>query len=197
MMTVATLLPRAAIPSLMSVEEYWDFVNLPENHDRHFELIEGKVIEMSRPSQFHGMICMEIGYLLRHWLGQQQQPGYIAMNDAGVILHEEPATVVGPDVAYYPLTEVPKKWAEVAPTLAVEVLSPNDKPSEVNTKLQEYLTSGTRLVWLIDPESRTVTIHRPDTEPRTLSAQDELSGGEELPEFSCQVADLFKMPTSA
>jgi len=182
----------------MSVEEYWDFVNLTENHDRHFELIRGEVFEMSRPSRIHGMVMNFIAVQLTLWL-MKGNSGSIATGDSGVVLDRDPATVVGPDVAYFTdadnIDEAPKKWTEVPPVLAVEILSPSERPKQVATKIEEYLQAGVKLVWYVDPESRTVTIHRPNSEPLTLGAQDELSGGEELPGFSCQVADLFKMPT--
>jgi Uma2 family endonuclease len=112
-----------------------------------------------------------------------------------VILAEEPATVVGPDVAYFidasKFDDMHPKWGEEVPILAVEVLSPNDKTSEVNEKVEDYLKNGVKLVWLVDYEKKKVTVYRPDRTLAVLGESDDLSGGEELPGFSCKVAEFF------
>jgi Uma2 family endonuclease len=187
----------AAPKTLMTVDEYWDFVNRPENENKFLELRRGEVIELPRPTRLHGITCLEIGRLLGNHVAKLGK-GYLASNDAGVILEERPGTVVGPDVAYYTDAEtyedVTPKWGDVPPVLAVEVLSPNDKPTQVNEKVVDYLRSGVKLVWLVDYEERKVTVFRPGRSPEIVRATDELTGGDELPGFSCRVADFFKFP---
>jgi Uma2 family endonuclease len=73
----------------------------------------------------------------------------------------------------------------------VEVLSPNDIAYEVDAKVREYLAAGVRLVWVINPDGRTVTIHRPQGPGTVLHEQDELAGETVLPGFRCRIADLF------
>ena len=108
-----------------------------------------------------------------------------------------PGTVVGPDVAYCldaaTYDEVEPKRAET-PVLAVEVLSPSDKMSQVNEKVADYLRAGVKVVWLADPELKTVTVYRPDRNHVVLKAVDELTGGEALPGFTCKVGDFFQLP---
>src|SRR5438132_6700178 len=118
---------------LMTVDEYWDFVNLPENREKFFELRKGEVIELSRPTKPHGQVCIRIGVALDRYT-EQVGRGYVVSNDSGVVLSEEPGTVVGPDVAYFTdantWDELHPKWGEEPPVVAAEVLSPNDKPSK-------------------------------------------------------------------
>ncbi|MBY0513480.1 MAG: Uma2 family endonuclease [Gemmataceae bacterium] len=182
---------------VMTLDEYWEFVNRPENADRFFELRRGEVVEMSRPKTPHGIVASLIATELNLY-ARQVRKGYVTSNDAGVVLSERPGTVVGPDVAYFSdastFDEIAPKWAETPPVLAVEVLSPNDKMSEMNEKIEDYLRAGVRLVWLVDYERRKVTVYRPDRTLAVLNDTDELTGGDELPGFSVRVADFFRLP---
>lgn len=152
---------------------------------------------MPRARHPHGIVCAEITRLVGNWVASGR-PGYVASNDTGVVLREDPDTVVGPDVAYYTdattFEDVHPKWGEVAPLLAVEVLSPTDRPGKVNAKIQEYLTAGTKVVWLADYEERTVTVYRPGQGFVILKATDTIADVPELPGFTCKVADLFRLP---
>jgi Uma2 family endonuclease len=121
-------------------------------------------------------------------------------NDSGVILEYDPDTVRGPDVAWYEdvlsFEDLPKKWGDIPPRVAVEVLSPNDTASYITDKINDYLENGVELVWVIDPESRTVTIYS-KTGVKKLTEKDTLTGGDVLPGFRCKVADLFVLPETS
>ncbi len=78
--------------------------------------------------------------------------------------------------------------------MAIEVLSPNDRMTKVNRCIGRVITRGVPLVWLIDPEEQTVTVYRPDGAAVVLERDDELTGGDILPDFRCPVADFFVMP---
>jgi Uma2 family endonuclease len=115
-----------------------------------------------------------------------------------VILERDPDTVRGPDVAVYEdantFAELHPKYGEVPPRLAVEVLAPNDRAGKVLRKINDYLRSGVRLVWVIDPEIRTVTVHRPGQPQAEFDENQELTGADVLPGFRCRVADFFLLP---
>jgi Uma2 family endonuclease len=181
----------------MTADEFWDFCQLPENRNRDFELIRGEVVEVPRPTKRHGVVALEVGHRLRVY-AERVGRGYITSNDSGVLLEEDPDTVVGPDVAYYldatTFDELHPKWGENVPLLAVEVLSPNDKPMRVNAKVADYLANGVKVVWLVDFEERKVSVHRPARAVEFFGAGDVLIGGDELPGFEVPVADLFKLP---
>lgn len=195
-----TAAPAPPAAKRMTAAEFWDFCHLPENRNRDFELVRGEVTEMPRPTRRHGVVALEAGYRLRMYAAQVGR-GYVASNDSGVILEEDPDTVVGPDVAYYldaaTFDELHPKWGEDVPVLAVEVLSPNDKLSKVNGKVRDYLGSGVKVVWLVDYEERRVTVYRPDRTLEVFDAGGVLTGGDELPGLSVAVADLFKLPGEA
>ena len=78
-----------------------------------------------------------------------------------------------------------------APDLAVEVVSPNDVAYDLNEKIEEYLDNGFRLIWVIHPNTRTVTIYRGDRSVSLLHEQDEITGEAALPSFRCKVSELF------
>ncbi|MGH7754405.1 MAG: Uma2 family endonuclease, partial [Gemmatimonadales bacterium] len=80
-----------------------------------------------------------------------------------------------------------------APDLAVEVLSPDDRPGEVAAKVADYLRAGAQTVWVVDPESRTVTVHTGGGATR-YAAYETLDGAPVLPNLSLPVATLLGDP---
>lgn len=182
---------------LMTADEFWEFVHRPENQERDFELIRGEVVEVSRPRTPHGIVCARLTLLVGRY-ADSRGLGYVTSNDAGVVLGDDPESVVGPDVAYF--TDVNKfedlhpKWGDIPPVLAVEVSSPNDRPGRTNVKIREYLTNGVKIVWQVDYEERNVTVYRPKQDMEVISESGELTGGDDLPGLSIKVADIFKLP---
>jgi Uma2 family endonuclease len=178
----------------MTAEEFADFVLLPENEGRSFELVKGEVVEMSRAGGLHCLVCSNINFLLSAYVRQRKQ-GTVFSNDPGLLLERDPDTVRGPDVAYFATSskyaEVNPKWIEETPTLAVEVLSPNDRPGKVNRKVADYLASGVKMVCVVDPEECNVAVHRPNTTLVTLDRAQEFDGGDTLPGFRCHVSEFF------
>ena len=185
------------LPKAMTAEEFAEWVQRPENDNRWFELVRGEVIELPPPQKRHGAVSLNVGRILANYTFERRK-GYLTCNDAGVTLERDPDTVRGPDVAYYEDAEryedLHPQYGEVPPLLAVEVLSPNDRADRVTRKINDYLRTGVTLVWLVDPEARTVIVYRPDKAPRFLDEKDELTGEEVLPGFRCRVADLFCLP---
>jgi len=183
---------------LMTVDEFWDFMHRSDNADRSFELRRGEVIELSRPTRRHGAVVHNIDRILGNFVFDLGR-GFVVAGDAGVILDEDPAIVVGPDVAYFTgvhqqVDEVDAKWGGDLPAIAIEVLSPNDKTSDVNEKVEDYLSNGVKVVWLVDYEQKKLTVYRPEHSHKVLRAEDELVGEPELPGFHCRVEDFFRLP---
>jgi Uma2 family endonuclease len=133
----------------MTADEFYDFVHRPENADKWFELVRGEVIELPPPQKPHGRICVRVAYFLELFLVQRGF-GYATCNDAGVVLQRDPDIVRGPDVAVYEdarsWEELHPKYGEVPSRLAVEVISPNDKPGKLMEKIADYLAAGVDLV---------------------------------------------------
>lgn len=183
--------------ALMTADQFWEFVHRPENRDRDFELLRGEVIEVSRPTQSHGAAALQAAFELELY-ARSVRKGYVVTNDSGIVLGANADTVLGPDVAYFAtansFNEIPHKWAEVPPVLAVEVCSPGERLGRVYTRVSEHLRGGVKLVWLIDYEERVVTVYRPNAQFVIVAEGGELTGGDDLPGLCVKVADLFRLP---
>jgi Uma2 family endonuclease len=181
----------------MTADEFYDFVHRPENRDRAFELQRGEIVEMSLPGKLHGFVCANVVAILVLF-ARQRKKGYVCSNDTGVVVERAPDTVRGPDVMFYEdaknYEELEKKFGKTPPLLAVEVLSPNDRIGKVNRRIKEQLDFGTGLVWVVDPESRNVTVYRPGKGYSVLEESEEITGEDVLPDFRCRVAEFFALP---
>jgi Uma2 family endonuclease len=89
------------------------------------------------------------------------------------------------------VSTLPTSFAEFAPDLAVEIVSPTDRSSEMEQKISEYLAAGTRLVWVVYPMTKTVYVYGPGRAVQRLSASETLSGEDVLPGFSITVSEFF------
>ena len=175
--------------TLMTADE---FFMLPSGRGKQ-ELVRGEVIEMAPVGGEHGDVQLEIGVRMRLHARQHQQ-GYVVV-EVGFCLRCSPDTVRAPDVAFvaqarYP-TELPRAFIPGGPDIAVEVVSPGDTMTQVQEKVEEYLAAGTRLVWIANPATRTLTVHYPNRTSRTLRADEILSGEDVMPGFEVCVGDLF------
>jgi Uma2 family endonuclease len=175
---------------LLTLEEY-AALDDPE-HEYVTELVRGSVVREPRPRNLHGEMQVEIASHLRAWAKPR---GAVVTVESGYILAEEPATVRGPDVAVS-LTRrstegVPGGWVRGAPDVAMEVLSPSDSASAIHQKTLEYFDAGARLVWIVDPRARTVTVYRPDGTASVLRERATLDGEDVLPDLSLTLSDIF------
>jgi Uma2 family endonuclease len=112
------------------------------------------------------------------------------------VTDRDPDTVRGSDVSYWsterlPLDQEPEGYPDVAPDLAVEVLSPSNRMARVREKMRELFERSVRMIWVVDPEDRTVTVYRSLNEGRVLHESAKLQGEDVLAGFACPVADFF------
>jgi Uma2 family endonuclease len=162
------------------------------------ELIRGELREkpMTRRNRWHSSIEARIVQMLWNWLDSQPDlEGRIVSGEAGFRLQREPETGVGIDVAYVS-AEVAARAPEASyfdgpPVLAVEILSPSDKQEEIDEKIELYLESGVKVVWIVNPRLKTLTVYRPGAPPAIYAYGQELDGGAELLGFHVELADLF------
>ncbi len=182
---------------LLTAEEFHDWASQPANRDKRFELVRGEIVEMSRPGKLHGMVCGNNVWLLGNYV-RQRKKGYVCSNDTGIVIERQPDTVRGPDVMLFDdaetVDQVDRKFARTPPLLAVEVLSPNDTMGQMLKRVREQLRFGTNMVWVIDPDARIVMVYRAGLEEVVLEENEELTGFDVLPGFSCRMAELFAMP---
>ncbi|MEO8495695.1 MAG: Uma2 family endonuclease [Planctomycetota bacterium] len=175
-----------------------ELLSLPEDGMER-ELIRGELREraMTRRNRLHAATESRIVRVLGNWLDQQSEiEGDVLSGEAGSILQQDPDTTVGIDVALFSLDVLRRQTDETrlvvgVPILAVEILSPNDKHEEIREKIVEYLRTGVRLVWEVDPDFQTVRIYRRDQEPVMFNRKQLLSASDVLPGFEVAVADLF------
>ena len=115
--------------------------------------------------------------------------------ESGYILSENPPTLRGPDVAVVVRPRSgegnPGGWIRGAPDVVVEVLSPSDTSSAMQEKTLDYLQAGARLVWIVDPRARTVTVFRSDGSARIVREHEVLDGEDVLVGFSVELTELF------
>jgi Uma2 family endonuclease len=184
---------------LMTADEFFDWVNHPENRDKYCELERGEVIEMTRPGKRHGFVCASAVRLLQNYCFARKK-GYVCSNDTGMVVERDPDTVRGPDVSLYEdvqkYEELDLKWGETPALLTIEVLSPHDTMGKVMRRVREQLRFGVKAVLVIDPEACNLTIHRSGQEPSILEEDQELVIEDTLPGFRCIVADFFALPGS-
>lgn len=168
-----------------------DLLTLPDDGWR-YELIRGELQRMAPDNFDHGQFGDNVQYPLsmhvrRHRLGR-------VVGNVGFTLETDPDTVLAPDVSFIRTERLPARggrgFPEMAPDLAVEVLSPSNTAGEIARKTALYLANGVRVVWVIDPASRTVSVYS-SAGAEVLGESDRLDGGDVVPGFAMQVADLF------
>lgn len=173
----------------LTVEEFDEFVNLPENDDKLFEYIGGEVYEV--PSNPYSS---EIAMRILVFIGM-----YLMQNDRGHLTGEQGGYWVSgeryaPDVAFISYKRQPDLaktgYNPKPPEFAIEVFSPTDSEKRLSTKIGHYLAVGT-LVWVVYPEDQEVVVFAPGQPPQTLGINDTLDGGSILPGFRLAVRDIF------
>jgi Uma2 family endonuclease len=171
-----------------------DLLTLPDG-DR-YELVDGQLLEkpMGAKADWVGMqlIFRLISFVRELGLGEVFGPetGYRCFpDDADKVRKPDASFISAPRL---PQDQIPDGHIRIAPDLAIEVISPHDTYYEVETKVEEYLDAGVRLVWVLNPDNRTIRIFDPlSGHPIDLSDADMLTGAPVLPGFRCAVDELF------
>jgi Uma2 family endonuclease len=176
-------------PKLYTVDEFEQFISLPENRDRLFELINGEIAEKV-PTREHGIVAGNTvtefnNYLKQNRIGQAavearhrppDDPHNDRIPDVSVVIGDKP---------------VARRGAEnFIPDVCVEIQSPDDSPKQMLEKALFYLANGARMVWLIYPQQRIVEVMTAN-DRELLTENDVLKGGDVLPGFEVEVKNLF------
>lgn len=155
-----------------------------------YEYIEGELIPRIPTSLIHGKISLKLGTRLFQYVDENQL-GDVYLAPTGFRVGE---WVLTPDIAFLSLVRIPDdtdKASPIPPDLAVEVMSPTDVFDRIVSKAFAYLAAGTQLVWVIEPQSKTVLVYRSETDIKLLTRNDTLTGEDVVEGFSCPVAELF------
>jgi Uma2 family endonuclease len=160
-----------------------------------YELVKGEVRRMPPAGSEHGAVAINIAVVIAQFV-KAHGLGVVFGAGAGFKIASDPDTVRAPDLAFVrreriPEAGVPRGFWPGAPDLAVEVISPGDTYTEVEEKVNDWLNAGTRMVLVLNPRTRTVTVYSSHTDVVRLTDSDALGGGELLPGFTCRVAELF------
>ncbi|MCU0636722.1 MAG: Uma2 family endonuclease [Gemmatimonadaceae bacterium] len=189
-MTDASYTRPMASAAPMTAEELLR-LNLP---DKRTELVRGRLVVREPAGHAHGRVAMRIGAAIAQHV-QQHRLGETFAAETGFTLQRDPDTVRAPDVAFVASTRLSqlgaRGYADIPPDLAVEVLSPDDRPGEVLQKVGDWLSAGCRLVWILDPIRRTGTVYRADGTMALLGEHDAFDGEDVLPAFRSQLTTLL------
>ncbi|MGI6456480.1 MAG: Uma2 family endonuclease [bacterium] len=176
----------------MTAEE---LLRMPDDGFR-YELVRGELRSMTPPGNEHGYIAGIVFGELYQYL-KKNKLGRIYIAETGFKISSNPDTVRAPDVAFVAQERVEqfgdmKGYLPCAPDLVVEVISPGDPYIEVNEKVLEWLDAGTRMVIVVDPPGRTVTVYRSETDIAILRENDILEGGDVVPGWELPVREIFE-----
>jgi Uma2 family endonuclease len=165
---------------------------LPNNGYKH-ELLDGELIT-SPVHEHHGGICIQLAILIGTFV-RNHDLGRVYDSSTGFRLADK--LLLSPDVSFVrkarlkKLAVAPDQFLQGAPDLVVEVLSPGDRMTQVNRKLDHYFEHGTRVAWLVNGRKRQVHIYTPDSIEALTRPNDRLTGGDVLPGFKCRLSRIF------
>jgi Uma2 family endonuclease len=170
---------------------------LVHDKDHRYELVNGRL--MVKPSDAEaGFIALNLLFLIQqfvcaHRLGLVFPPDTIYQ-----IFADDPKRIRKPDGSFIRLGRLtndapPRGNIRVAPDLAIESVSPNDTAENVQERIEDLLGAGTRLLWVVYPDSRVVMVYRQDGSVSKLGTENEISGEDVLSDFHCRIEDIFKV----
>ena len=160
-----------------------------------YELVRGEIRKTAPSFEEHGLVSANVAgdlipYVRRNGLGR------VIIAETGYLLESDPDTVRAPEVSFIRQDRVTppgerRSFVQGAPDLAIEVLSPGNRPGPMAEKVADYLAAGSRMVVVMDPVLRTATVHRPGQEPQVLNEGDILDGGDVVPGWRMPVGEIF------
>lgn len=178
----------AQLGRLLTIE---DLETMPDDA-MHRELVEGELIELPPPELLHVLVARRIYELLRaftlaHSLGE-------VFSEMGWLVRADGRTWIQPDVSFFRAGRIdlqtPAKFAEGTPDLAVEVVSPSERPKHIKRKREFLLSCGTQEVWTVYARRRIIEIHYADGSFRVLNENDEIASPL-FPGWSARVSQFF------
>jgi Uma2 family endonuclease len=170
-----------------------DLLAMPDG--RSYELVDGQLLERKMGMESAWVAGWLLSRLARFF--EEHQLGWVFNAENGYqCFPHDPGRVRRPNalfVRYGRFTGgiVPKGWAKIRPDLAVEVISPNETAYELEDKVEDYQKVGVPLIWVINPKSRTVRVHRCDGSINNLREDEELSGEDVIPGFRCLIREIL------
>ena len=181
--------------TLVIADELFDISARLSAKRQRCELVRGELIRIALSGARHGAIAQAIAYIIGSYV-ETRDLGYVFAPGTGFILQRHSDTVRAPDVAFVSKErlqgEIPAGYLNIVPDFVVEVVSPNDSASTIQAKVEDWMRAGTRLVWVVYPETRSVAVYRSLQEAQVLSSADTLNAEPVFDDFSVRVGELFK-----
>jgi Uma2 family endonuclease len=171
-----------------------ELLRMPDDGFR-YELVKGELLRMSPTGTTHGEVTMNLAAPLHRHV-KLNKLGKVYAAETGFKLETDPDTVRAPDIAFVTAKRLQSQsgqqgYGDGAPDLAVGVMSPGDTKREVTEKIKEYFAGGARMVWVVNPKSRTVSVYRSPSDGTMLTENDTLDGGDVVLGFQIAVAEIF------
>ncbi len=158
------------------------------------ELVRGVLVVREPAGYRHGEVAARLTRILGNHV-EERSLGRVLAAETGFTLARNPDTVRAPDVAFIRRERVPQPppsgYAALAPDLVVEVLSPDDRPGQVLAKVADWLSAGTALVWVVDPERREARVYRADGHESLVPQDGVLDGEDVVPGFRCDLGAVL------
>jgi Uma2 family endonuclease len=172
---------------LMTADE---LLAMPDDGKR-YELVNGELIEMSPGKLWHGIVADRIASSLSRFVAMHRL-GWTPSSDTGYVLTRNPDTVRAPDASFIARDRVQTldAFGPAAPDLAVEVISPSDRYTEVDVKVRQYIAAGARMVIVVNPRNNTATATTPKG-ATLLTIDDVIEGGDVVPGWTLPLRELF------
>ncbi len=181
--------------TLASDQKIWtdaEFMALPDG-DR-YELINGELITVGNSGMEHGNLGAFLAGAIEFHVRSRKLG---ATCDSSTAFTMKSGNRRSPDVSFVSrerlqgLKRLPKGYLQGAPDLAVEIISPSNTFEEIHNKIVEYFDNGSRLVWVVHPDEKSVLVYHQPEPDRLLTTSDYLNGEDVIPDFSLPVAALF------
>ena len=170
-----------------------DLADMPDD-GKLYELHNGVLIEVAGSKYRQTKLAAWIITLLMNFVVENGLGGSVTAPDGAAELNEYNTRI--PDVGYVSAEREQKQsedaFLQGAPDLAVEVVSPSNSPAEMQQRAGEYLGAGARLVWIVNPVTRTIDVYRPGGARTVLGIGNFLDGGDVLPGLMLPVSRLFE-----
>ena len=167
-----------------------ELLSLPKDGNK-YEVVDGELV-VTPVNYRHERVVVRVVARLEHFVAAERLGDVVSSNAMYVLPGGNKRS---PDVSFLAAGRIERNadvvFPEIAPDLAVEVLSPSESPRRMLDKVGEYLQAGVRLVWVIDPVARRAAVYRSLTDVRHVDGAGTLDGEDVIPGFRCTLAELL------
>ena len=191
-MTTQMMNPPIVTPQAITLISGEELLAMPNVESA--ELIKGEIVHKMPTGHLHGLLEVLIAALLFNHV-HPRKIGHVLGGEVGLYTHRNPDTVRAADVAFISNERYQRvrssSFLDVAPELIVEIMSPDDRWSEIHKKLTEYFAANVVLIWIVDPKLEQIHVYRSLDDVIRLTKDDNLTGDTVLPEFSVPLTEIF------